>query len=407
MLFIYNLSIKFYYFLILLFSPFKEKAKQWITGRENLFQKLKASRHPEDKIVWFHASSLGEFEQTRPVIEKYKALYPETKIFLSFFSPSGYNIRKNYSLADYVFYMPLDTRRNAKRLYDILKPEIVFFVKYDFWYHHIHEAAQRNIPIYLFSAIFREEQLFFKSYGKFFARILSFFTHIFVQDSGSYKLLEKHKYKNITVAGDTRLDRVVEIARNAKEIPEAKHFSKNAKLIVAGSTWSKDEELLCKYINEHKDYKLIIAPHEITEKNLSRIESLLKRSYCRFSNTNPGNVTDCDVLIIDNIGMLSSLYRYGVVSYVGNGFGSGIHNTLEPAVYGIPVIFGPNYHKFKEAIDLIKNKGAFSVSSYDEFDHVFTELLENDNMRNEAGKNAGNYVHNNAGACSLIIDFIK
>jgi 3-deoxy-D-manno-octulosonic-acid transferase len=386
-------------------SLFNQKAKLWLKGRKNTFAYLKENISNSDRIIWIHAASLGEFEQGRPIIEAIKEKHKEYKILLTFFSPSGYEIRKNYNLADIICYLPIDTTKNAKQFVDIVNPEKVFFVKYEFWKNYLYNLHQRNIPVYLVSGIFRKDQLFFKSMGKSYRKILNYFDYFFIQNKESAKLLKSINLKNFTLCGDTRFDRVIDIAKNAKNIPEIADFTSNAKVIIAGSSWEKDEYILIKYINETKNVKLIIAPHEIKEQNLKRIESGLKKPALRYSKIKENNPKSFDILIIDNIGMLSALYKYGQVSYIGGGFGAGIHNVLEAAVYGVPVIFGPKYNKFDEAKELIKLGGAFSINDYNGF-KTKMDLFFSDNLElKKSSFISKHFVKTSAGAVDTIMNY--
>jgi 3-deoxy-D-manno-octulosonic-acid transferase len=366
MKFLYILSVKIYSVGITLVSLFSKKAKYRYIGVRRTFQIIKQAELRN--TIWFHCASLGEFEQGRSLIEKIKENNPETSIALSFFSPSGYEIRKNYEHADIVFYLPADSRKNAKKLIDLLNPKTVFYIKYEFWYFYLKEIHKRAIPLYLVSGIFRKDQIFFRSYGAFFRKMLLNFTHLFVQNKTSQKLLNDLDIHNVTITGDTRFDRVHEIAQSRKSYPDIEKFINNNLVLIAGSTWKPDEELLIDYLNK-TDYKikLIIAPHEIEEENIKRIIRSAQKKTLRYSAMNQNSDFDSDILIIDNIGMLSSLYAYGHIAYIGGGFGAGIHNTLEAAVFGMPIIFGPNFGKFSEAVELIKKQAAFSVSSKKEF----------------------------------------
>lgn len=407
-MFLYSLGISFYHFVAGLISPFNKKAKLFTLGRKGIFDKIKSQVNPNDNNVWFHVSSLGEFEQARPVIEKYKALYPESKIILTFFSPSGYEIRKNYSGADAIFYLPKDTKKSAKLFLDLVNPKEVYFVKYDFWYNYLKEIHDREIPLYIFSTIFRKNQVFFKWYGKKYAQVLTYFTKLYVQDKQSIELLNSIGITNCQIAGDTRFDRVCQITKNSKDIEIANSFKAHKPVIVCGSTWPKDEqnlsEVYYKLIENYPDLKLIVAPHEIHESHIKSIEKLFKQEdIIRFSNANLENVQDKKVLIINNIGMLSSLYKYGELSYIGGGFGVGIHNILEAVSYSIPVVFGPNYQKFKEAVDLIEKGGAFSYQTSKELYDIFDSFFKNPTLLKQKGEVCLEYVNSNLGATDIIL----
>ncbi|MBI5541862.1 MAG: 3-deoxy-D-manno-octulosonic acid transferase [Bacteroidia bacterium] len=408
MQFLYCILIRLYYLTILIVSPFNTKAHAWIKGRKNLFKILKNSLEGQSNVVWFHCASLGEFEQGRPVIEAYRIQNPDHKILLTFFSPSGYEIRKNYNGADWVFYLPLDTRSNVRRFLNIVKPLKVIFVKYEFWQIFLKELHKNNIPVYLISAIFRKEQLFFKWYGGWYKKLLDYFTHIFVQNEESFNLLNSINIMHTSVAGDTRFDRVYEIASNAKLIKEASVFSEGHKIIIIGSAWPKDEEVLVPYINKSSsEIKFIIAPHEISESGLIKTEERILISVVRFSKASESDLKTARVLLVDNVGMLSSLYKYGNIAYIGGGFGKGIHNILEAAVFGLPVLFGSNYHKFSEAVDLIKEKGAFSINSNSELEQHFNKLLNDNSYCKKTSDISKRFVENRIGATKKIIEFIN
>lgn len=408
MVFVYNLVIYLYNFLIRLSSPFNKKAKLWLSGRKGLFKQLNENIDRKSKIAWFHCASLGEFEQGRPVIEEFKKHYPAHKILLTFFSPSGYEIRKNYTGADYIFYMPIDTKRNVKQFLNIVNPSIAFFVKYEFWYHYLKQLKIANVPIYIFSANFREEQMFFKSYGKWYRNMLKYYNHIFVQNKKSLQLLNSINITNVTISGDTRFDRVFTIAYNSKEVPQMKIFKDDKILFIAGSTWGKDIDIIAKYINEtKKNIKFIIAPHEINDETIRHIYDTVTKTAIKLSQVSTSDLTNYDVLIIDNIGMLSSLYKYSEIAYIGGGFGKGIHNILEAATFGVPVVFGPNYHKFIEAKELIKAGGGYTISSFEEFENTINDLISNKEKLSNASEVAKSYVENNVGATKVILNEIK
>jgi 3-deoxy-D-manno-octulosonic-acid transferase len=413
---LYSIGIFFYHAGIRLAAIGNHKAKLWVSGRRNLFTHLRNALGKDARpVIWFHCASLGEFEQGRPLIERIKTQHPGYKILLTLFSPSGYEVRKNYAAADFVTYMPVDTTRAAKQFLDIVQPKIVVFVKYEFWLNHLAVLRKRNIPHYLVSAIFRDNQVFFKAYGGIFRAALQGYSHVFTQDQHSAGLLAKIGVKNVSVAGDTRFDRVAEIAAGAKDIPAAALFTAGSRLLVAGSTWKADEDLLLPILKKHiqNGWRMIIAPHEISESRLQSIESALKAigvsdtNVVRFSKGAIHLPADVRVMIIDNIGMLSSLYRYGSVAYIGGGFGKNIHNTLEAAVYGIPVVFGPMYEKFNEALGLIACKGGFGVHSPRELEIAIDSLLGDENHRAVAGRNAGAFVKENTGATEKILSVIQ
>lgn len=403
---LYNISINLYTSLIYIASIFNKKAKLWVNGRKDIFMKLEKAIPKNTKTAWFHVSSLGEFEQGRPLIEAFKKQYPKHKILITFFSPSGYEIRKNYEQADYIFYLPTDTKRNAKRFINIVNPDVVFWIKYDFWYHYINTLKRKRVPTFLISAIFRNDQLFFKQYGKWYKTILETFEHIFVQNESSRKILEDAGIKNVTVSGDTRFDRVYQISQQAKSFPIVEKFKQDKQIFIAGSSWPKDEELIVRYINTsaNRNIKYIIAPHEIKKENIDRIANSINTNLIRYSEANQDNAANAQILIIDNIGMLSSLYQYADIAYIGGGFGKSIHNTQEPAIWGVPVIFGPkNHHKFREAVDLINMGAAFCIHNYDEFNNIVTELIDNHKKREKCSDISKQYMQSMIGATDIII----
>lgn len=417
-LFIYQIFLFLYSLGIRIVSLWNKKARLWITGRRNIFTELerKISAHTGTKLVWMHCASLGEFEQGRPLLEKIRDQEPKTRILLTFFSPSGYEIRKNYAGADHIFYLPLDSHKNACRFLDLIKPDLILWVKYEYWYFYLDQIKRRGIPAILVSGIFREDQPFFKWYGTLHRQMLQSFVHLFVQNNESKTLSEKIvSPEKITSSGDTRFDRVLEIASSFRAMPVIEKFCGNSKVIVAGSTWDEDEEEIDHYANTHPELRFIIAPHEIDEEHLVEMEKLFK--YCiRFSVfeknadalLSEGKENKPNVLIIDNIGMLSRLYHYGTICYIGGGFGEdGIHNALEAAVYGKPVVFGPVYDKFAEAIGLVEASAAFSVENALELEEVFDKLLTEEDLYKKAGDAAKDYVYDNIGASDKIMKFIS
>ena len=404
----YSLIIHLYAFFIELISPFHKKARLMRLGQWKTNGILREKIDRNAKYIWFHASSLGEFEQGRPLIEKIKAEHPEYKILLTFFSPSGYEVRKNYGGADVVCYLPFDTPYRVKKFLDLSKPVMAIFIKYEFWDNYLSELKRRNIPVYIVSAIFRKEQLFFKWYGGMYRKVLSYFTHIFVQDDASRELLSKYGVTNVSVFGDTRFDRVQDVYKNTKQVPMVDLFvnnnrSDNQLTMVAGSSWQQDEEVYLNYFNDHPELKLIITPHEIHKDHLMHIESMLKRPSIRLSEATEKDIKGKSCLIVDSFGLLSSIYRYGDLAYIGGGFGAGIHNVLEAAVYGIPVIFGPKYQKFKEARDLLQVGGAFSITDEKTFESKMEELSTYRDLLEAAGAAAGDFVKSNIGATNRII----
>jgi 3-deoxy-D-manno-octulosonic-acid transferase len=412
------LAVFFYNIFLWLFragtqiaSLFNPKAKKWVTGRKQLFQRLEAAIPAEIPVIWVHCASLGEFEQGRPVMEKLKALYPGYKILLTFFSPSGYEVQKNYKGADWVFYLPMDSPRNAKRFLEIVHPSLVIFVKYEFWYYYLKKIKYRNIPLLLISALFRKDMSFFKWYGGLQRKMLSRFDHLFVQTPSAKKLVDELGLGKIcSISGDTRFDRVLEIAAGATTILSIEKFIGTNKAIIAGSTWKPDEELLQQSLDflSFNQIKLIIAPHEIDEKHISELLTLFPTAI-RYSTLSELKESEgANILIIDNIGLLSRIYRYAYCCYIGGGLSStGVHNVLEAAVFSKPVFYGPQYTKYSEAIGLIDTKGAYAVENKDEFIETLNQLLLNPVHYEETSVRAGEFVKNNAGATQKIVAFIQ
>ena len=400
---LYNTAIGLYSLGAKVLSWNNVKARKMLAGQARTMDYLNKVIDRNAKYIWIHVSSLGEFEQGRPLIEMLKARMPEKKIVLTFFSPSGYEVRKNYKGVDAVCYLPFDLKGRVKKFLDVINPEMAIFVKYEFWGNYLEELHRRNIPTYLISAIFRDSQAFFKRWGGMFRKMLKCYTHLYVQDEASQQLLSNIGVTNVTIAGDTRFDRVTDILANSFEISQAKVMTQNVPItIIAGSTWTPDEQLLLPYFNSHLNVKLIIAPHEVNENRLAEIEHQLRRPYCRLSTATDIEASNTDCLIVDSFGKLSSIYRYGNIAYVGGGFGVGIHNINEAAVYGMPVVFGPKYSKFKEAKDLISVGGAFSIKSNDEFVSVMDNFLTDPDALKDAGASAGEYIRQNLGATEKI-----
>jgi 3-deoxy-D-manno-octulosonic-acid transferase len=394
-----------------LIAPFNDKAKKWVIGRKDLFDRIAEVVDSAEKHTWFHFPSLGEFEQGRTVLERYKEEWPDRRIIITFYSPSGYEVRKNYPLADHVFYLPEDSPRNAKRFVKLINPEMVFFIKYDYWYYYFRQINRQRIPLYLVSAIFRPNQIFFKSYGGFFRKTLKCVSHFFVQNQESIDLLNNIGFENASISGDTRFDRVMNIVNEAKELPIIADFVEKKETLVAGSTWPPDVEILSAFHKVHRRWRIIIAPHDINphsiKDTLDKFPDALLYSQLKEGEPIPEvSGKKPKVLIIDNVGMLSSLYRYGDVTYVGGGFGKGIHNTLEAAAYGRPVVFGPKYEKFQEAKDLIKAVAAFSIKNEKDFIWVMEQLMDEDFRINVDGA-AKEYVYFKAGATERIIAYLK
>ena len=402
---LYNPGIRLYCLGILTASVFNRKAAQWIRGRKGWRQKLRNGVTPGSEYIWFHCSSLGEFEQGRSVMEAIRKESPSKKILLTFFSPSGYEIRKNYPGADHIAYLPLDTRKNARDFLDTVRITQAYFVKYEFWFHFIRELNSRNIPVYLISAIFRKNQVFFRSYGRWYRKMLHGFKCIFLQDSESGELLKKYQITHFRVSGDTRFDRVYEIARNAVEIPTVKEFAGSHPVLVAGSIWPPDEELLCRFINEtESDWKYILVPHEINPGHIQRLKQQITRPTLIYSEMEGETLPDAGVLIIDTIGLLSSLYRHGQLAYIGGGFGKGIHNTLEAATFGLPVVFGPRFDRFREAKELINSGAGHPVYDLASLRSILKRFFDKPGLLKTSGKAAEDYVNAKIGATSDIVN---
>ena len=427
---IYNIVIYFVLWGIAIASLFNEKVRKMWRGEREAFKILKQKVDPSAKYVWFHAASLGEFEQGRPLMERIRKEYPQYKILLTFYSPSGYEVRKNYEGADIICYMPVDTRLNAIRFLRLVRPVMAFFIKYEFWSNFLHILKHRNIPTYSVSSIFREDQVFFKWYGRSYANVLKCFTRFFVQNEESKRLLEGIGITDVDVVGDTRFDRVLQIKEAAKHLPICEAFRKGVavsssssalssfdsekesrpdfKVFVAGSSWPPDEDIFIRFFNEHKDWRLLIAPHVIAEEHLKLIFSLLKnKKVVRYTQTNPEEAAKADVLIIDCFGLLSSMYNYGDIAYIGGGFGVGIHNTLEAAVWNMPVIFGPNNKKFQEAQGLLKSGGGFEITNYESFEGLMNSMINNPAFLKQAGDKAGAFVASLSGATGKVLAKVK
>lgn len=418
---IYNIVIYFVLWGIAIASLFNEKVRKMWRGEREAFKILKQKVDPNAKYIWFHAASLGEFEQGRPLMERIRKEYPQYKILLTFYSPSGYEVRKNYEGADIICYMPVDTRLNAIRFLRLVRPVMAFFIKYEFWSNFLHILKHRNIPTYSVSSIFREDQVFFKWYGRNYAGVLKCFTRFFVQNEESKRLLEGIGIKDVDVVGDTRFDRVLQIKEAAKKLPICEAFRTGVassqssgvphhdfKVFVAGSSWPPDENIFIPFFNEHKDWRLLIAPHVIAEEHLKLILSLIKdKKVVRYTQTTPEEAAEADVLIIDCFGLLSSMYNYGDVAYIGGGFGVGIHNTLEAAVWNMPVIFGPNNKKFQEAQGLLKSGGGFEINTYEDFSGLMNSLMNDEAFLKQTGDKAGAFVAHLAGATDKVLASVK
>ena len=406
---------------VIIYSLFSEKVRKMWKGERSAVSILREKVDPNAKYIWFHAASLGEFEQGRPLIEQIRHDCPEYKILLTFFSPSGYEVRKNYEGADIVTYLPIDTVINARRFLRAVRPVMAFFIKYEFWYNYLHILKHRHVPVYSVSSIFRPSQVFFQWYGREYGHVLKCFTRFYVQNDISRDLLYKIGIKDVEVVGDTRFDRVIQIQQAAKELPIVESFVNGShskgkesnlhskpKVFVAGSSWPPDEEIFINYFNRHRNWKLIIAPHVVSENHLKQIISLIKdKKVVRYTQTNEADAATADVLIIDCYGLLSSIYRYGQVSYVGGGFGVGIHNVLEAGVWGIPVIFGPNNKRFDEAQGLLAVKGGYEIKTADDFDNIMSQLDSDPQMLEQSGRSVGEYVGKLSGATRKILSSIN
>lgn len=403
----YNIAISAYSIAVKAVASRNVKASKMIEGQSHTIATLRSKICSSDRYVWIHASSLGEFEQGRPLIEMIKRTHPELKILLTFFSPSGYEVRKNYGEADVVCYLPFDKPNLVEQFLDAAHPEMAIFVKYEFWGNYLNSLKRRNIPTYIISAIFREKQIFFKPWGGMFRNMLHCFTHIFVQDDSSKKLLAGIDVTNVTVAGDTRFDRVTDILAGSKSFPIVEKFVAGSEFtMIIGSSWEPDEDIVIPYFNEHPEMKLIIAPHEFDDTRLQNIIAHISRPTMLYSKATEDNVAGQDCLIIDCFGILSSCYRYADTAYIGGGFGAGIHNVNEAAVYGIPVIFGPNYKKFREAHELIDCEGGYTINGKDDFKAIADRLIADKEYLAKHGKIAGDYIHSHLGATKRIFDYI-
>ena len=400
---LYNIAIYFYLLGVAIASIFSEKVRKMWRGERAAFGVLKKKVDPEAKDVCFHAASLGEFEQGRPIIERLRQEHPEYKVLLTFFSPSGYEVRKNYEGADIICYLPLDTPLNAIRFLRLVRPVMAFFIKYEFWYNYLHILKHRCIPTYSVSSMFRPDQVFFIWFAIQYACVLTCFTHFFVQNEQSRDLLATLGITEVTISGDTRFDRVLQIKEQSKHLPLVEAFKKDCPVFVAGSSWQPDEDIFIRYFNEHKDWKLIIAPHVISEDHLQQILSKLNLKTVRYTQTTPEAVAEAQCLIIDCFGLLSSIYHYGEVAYVGGGFGVGIHNVLEAAVWNVPVLFGPNNKRFQEAQELLASGGGIEISDYDTFASQMQRFISDRQLLKECGSKAGEYVKGKAGATEIVL----
>lgn len=404
---LYNLSIRLYGLAIWLVAPFCLKARQFRDGRRQWTSKLAAQLPRGEEILWFHAASLGEFEQGRPLIEAIRQQYPSYKILLTFFSPSGYEIRKNYAGADLICYLPLDTPGNARRFVETVRPAMVFFIKYEFWFNYLRQLHQHNIPLYYVSAIFRSDQHFFSAWGGWFRKQLQGVRWFFVQNERSQQLLASIGYTHASVCGDTRFDRVWAVARERKAFPEVAAFAEGHRVLLAGSTWPPDEDMLIRLLNEHPgEFRCIVAPHQIEPARIDAFIQRVQARCIRYSELSSADPATADVLIIDNIGILLHLYQYAHAAYIGGGFGKNIHNILEAATFGKPVVFGPNFHKFQEAHELLALGGAFCVHNPAEFEEILLTLFRDDAFCSNASAICTGYVRQNLGGTDHILNHI-
>jgi 3-deoxy-D-manno-octulosonic-acid transferase len=408
MLFLYNLTIYIAGFFLRIIALFSPKIKLFVEGRKNVFSILEEKIKADDKTIWFHSASLGEYEQGLPVIEKIKEKYPSHKIIVTFFSPSGYEVRKNKTTADVTIYLPLDTKSNAKRFLKLVHPEFAFFIKYEFWLNYLKELEKSKTPTYLISGIFRDSQMFFKWYGGFYRKALNAFTYFFVQNESSKQKIESIGFKNVIVSGDTRFDRVNAILERDNRLDFVENFKNNQPTIVVGSSWPKDEILITEYINQApKNTKFIIAPHNIKPDQILDLLSKITKPTILFSEKENKDLSDYSVFIIDTIGILTKIYSYGTIAYVGGGFGNpGIHNILEPATFGIPIVIGPNYSNFAEAVDLVKIGGCMPISTSEELKLIFDQLLNDKNVLEEKSKICKSFIQDHKGATETIMKLI-
>jgi len=405
--FLYNIALYITWYLLKIIAIFNKKMNSFVSGREKSFAEISEKISGQNEVIWVHCASLGEFEQGRPLIENIKTKYPDYKVVLTFFSPSGYEIQKNYSLADVTVYLPLDTINNAKKFLDLVNPKIAIFVKYEFWPNILRELKKRNITTLLVSGIFRSNQVFFKDYGSWMRKSLKAFSHFFVQNENSKMLLNSIGYHNSTVSGDTRFDRVYKIINQDNHLDFIDDFVQNKYTLVAGSTWPKDEELLVNYINNiaSDEEKFIIAPHNITVKGIENLQRSIIKKTTLFSDKNKNN--NAQVFIVNTIGILTKIYSYANVVYVGGGFGVGIHNLLEPAAYGVPIIIGPNFKKFREAVDLVNLKACYSILDQEELNNYLIQLYADERFREEKILSTKNYISKNIGATEIILSYIS
>ena len=408
MLFLYNLIVQIAGFLLKIVALFSTKIKLFVDGRKPVFEILQTKINPNDKTIWFHAASLGEYEQGLPVIEKIKEKFPNHKIVITFFSPSGYEVRKNNAVADVTVYLPLDTRKNAEQFLSLVHPEMAFFIKYEYWPNYLNELRKLGTPTYLISGIFRKNQLFFKWYGGFYRNALKNFTYFFVQNESSKKLLLELGKTNVAVSGDTRFDRVATILEKDNTLDFIETFKNDTLTIVVGSSWPKDENLLVEYINQTSGkVKFIIAPHNIKSEQIQELKNSITKKTVLFSEKSTKNLADFDVFLIDTIGILTKIYSYADIAYVGGGFGNpGVHNILEPATFGVPIVIGPNFSHFAEATALVNMEGCISISDKKGLFDAFSNLIANDDIRHEKGHICSTFVQMNKGATTIILKSI-
>jgi len=409
MLFLYNLVIYIASFFLKIIALFSPKIKLFTEGRKNVFAILEEKIKPEDKTIWFHSASLGEYEQGLPVIEKIKEKYPSHKIIVTFFSPSGYEVRKNNTVADVTIYLPLDTKRNAKKFLKLAHPELAFFIKYEFWLNYLSELEKSKTPTYLISGIFRDSQMFFKWYGGFYRKALKAFTYFFVQNESSKQKIEAIGFHNVMVSGDTRFDRVNAILERDNTLDFIENFKNNQTTIIIGSSWPKDESLIAEYINgASENVKFIIAPHNIKEEQISNLRSQITKSVILFSEKENVDLSKYNVFIIDTIGLLTKIYSYGTIAYVGGGFGNpGIHNILEPATFGLPIVIGPNYSNFAEAVQLVALGGCLVISNQEELRENLDRLIKDNNFLNKKGQICRSFIQENKGATNSIMTVVS
>jgi len=403
---IYNFGIRIFILILKIASLRNPKAKKWIAGRKGLLKRIKKEQDPKEHVVWVHCASLGEFEQGRPLIEEIRRIYPEKKIVLTFFSPSGYEVRKDYGQVDYIYYLPADTRRNARRFVKYCNPEVAFFIKYEYWFNFLSVLKKKSVPVYFVSSIFRKDQLFYKWYGGWYRKMLKKVTHFFLQNQESADLLHSLNIDHCSVTGDTRFDRVAHVFENIKPIPAVEKFLGSQRAIIAGSSWKAEEALLMQYNRINPGYKLIIVPHEVTDDTIRRIKDQFSGNAICLSEIASMKGNEKNVLIVDSYGMLTSLYQYGFIAIVGGGFGAGIHNILEAAAFGMPVIIGPNYEKFKEATDMVELHCAFPVANIEDFNTVMNHLLKDPTLVLTISKIASDYVKANVGATPKILNHV-